>query len=120
MVSLKERVEELLTIDGSLCAAMVDSKNGMILASAGSGIDIEISAAGHSDVLRAKNKIESMLGTNDKVQDILITMGKQYHIIRPLDSVEGVFIYLALDLRNANLALARRKVNDFESTINDI
>lgn len=120
MANLNEKIKELLEIDGSLCAAMVDSKNGMLLASAGSGVDIEIAAAGNTDVLRAKMKTINLLGLNDKVSDILITLEKQYHIIKPLHSVEGIFIYLVLDVRNSNLALARRKVSDFESTIQDI
>lgn len=120
MSDLNTALDELLTLDGSLCAAIVDSKNGMILASSGSGIDIEIAAAGNTDVMRAMLKTIKLLGLNDKISDILITLGKQYHVIRPSTFIEGVFIYLVLDVRNANLALARRKAADAEQSITQI
>ena len=48
------------------------------------------------------------------IEDILITLGKQYHIIRPSSRKEGVFIYLVLDKARSNLAMARRKVQDMD------
>ena len=105
----------LNSLDGAMCTAVVDSSNGMILASAGGGIDIEIAAAGNSDVIRAKLKTMRMLNLDDDIVDIFIALGKQYHIIRPISKADGVFIYLVLDSSKANLALARRKVADVES-----
>ena len=49
------------------------------------------------------------LGLNDEIEDILITLGRQYHIIRPSVRQNGVFIYYVLDKHRANLALARRQ-----------
>ena len=54
------------------------------------------------------------LGLNDNIEDILITLGKQYHIIRPSSRQEGVFVYFVLDKSKSNLALARRKAQDVE------
>lgn len=48
------------------------------------------------------------------IEDILITLDKQLHIIRPTEHVKGLFIYLVLDKSKANLALARRKVQEIE------
>lgn len=120
MANLDDKIANLLDIEGSLCAAVVDSNNGMVMATAGAGVDIEIAAAGNTDVLRAKMKTIELLKLNDKIDDILITLGKQYHVIRPLHSVEGAFIYLVLDTKHANLALARRKVNDFDVMIESL
>ena len=64
--------------------------------------------------MRAKTKTMRSLGLNDVIEDILITLGKQYHIIRPMSRKEGVFVYLVLDKSKSNLALARRKVQDVE------
>ena len=120
MNDLNPALGDILSLDGAMCAAIVDSNNGMIFASLGSGIDIEIAAAGNADVVRAKQKTMKMLGIKDEIIDIFITLGKQYHILRPLSAVPGVFMYLVLDGRNANLALARRKVADVERTITHI
>lgn len=110
-------MEEILTLDGALCAAIVDSASGMIMGQAGSGVDLEVAAAGNTEVVRAKLKTMRALGLNDVIEDILITLGKQYHLIRPMARSEGVFIYAVLDKNKSNLALARRKVLDVEKNL---
>jgi predicted regulator of Ras-like GTPase activity (Roadblock/LC7/MglB family) len=114
MANIKQSLEELLTVDGAMCAAVVDSASGMMLGSAGSGVDLEIAAAGNTEVVRSKLKTIRQLGLNDVIDDILITLTKQYHIIRPVSRKEGVFIYYVLDRNKSNLALARRKAQDIE------
>jgi len=117
MATIKQSLEELMTLDGSMCAALVDSTSGMILGNIGSGIDIEVAAAGNTEVMRSKIKTMRALGLNDVVEDILITLGKQYHIIRPSSRQEGVFIYVVLDKQRANLAMARRKTQDVDKDL---
>ena len=117
MANLTDSLNDLMSLDGALCAAVVDYNSGMMLASAGTGVDMELAAAGNTEVVRAKNKTLQALGLQDTIDDILITLGKQYHIIRPLATKDGIFIYLVLDKARANLALARRKVQDIEKLI---
>lgn len=117
MATIKQSMEELLSCDGALCAALVDSGSGMILGQLGSGLDMEIAAAGNTEVVRSKIKTMRALGLNDVIEDILLTLGKQYHIIRPMARKEGLFIYLVLDKAKSNLALARRKVSDIEQQL---
>ncbi len=118
MANIKQTLDELLTLDGAMCAGIVDSTSGMILGSAGTGVDMEIAAAGNTEVVRAKMKTMRALGLNDVIEDILITLGKQYHIIRPSARKEGVFIYFVLDKQRANLAMARRKTQDVDKELN--
>jgi len=117
MATIKQSLDELLTLDGALCAAVVDSSSGMMLGSAGTGVDLEVAAAGNTEVMRAKLKTMRSLGLNDVIEDILITLGKQYHLIRPLSRKEGVFIYFVLDKSKSNLAIARRKMQDIEKDL---
>jgi hypothetical protein len=117
MSSIKQCLDELLTLDGALCAAVVDSSSGMMLGSAGMGVDLEVAAAGNTEVVRAKMKTMRALGLNDVIEDILITLGKQYHIIRPSSRKEGIFVYYVLDKQRANLALARRKAQDVDKDL---
>lgn len=114
MATIKQTLDELLTLDGALCASVVDSASGMMLGAAGSGVDLEVAAAGNTEVVRAKLKTMRSLGLNDVIEDILITLGKQYHLIRPMVRKEGVFMYFVLDKGKSNLALARRKLADVE------
>lgn len=106
-----------MTADGAICGALVDSSSGMLMGSVGSGVDMELAAAGNTEVVRAKLKTMRMLNLSDQIDDILITLGKQYHIIRPVPANDGVFFYLVLDKSRANLALARRKTAEVEKEL---
>ena len=117
MANLNDSLNELMTMDGALCAAVVDYSSGMMLGSVGSGVDMELAAAGNTEVVRAKMKTMKALGLNDTIDDILITLGKQYHLIRPSQKLAGIFVYYVLDKARSNLALARRKVADVESNM---
>ncbi|MCU1718477.1 hypothetical protein [Pseudomonas sp. 5P_3.1_Bac2] len=117
MATLQESLNALLQLDGALASAVVDANSGMLLGEAGAGVDMELAAAGNTEVVRAKLKTMKSLNLNDVIEDILITLGKQYHIIRPLAAAEGIFIYYVLDKSKSNLALARRKLQEVESAV---
>ncbi|MBQ0794559.1 hypothetical protein [Zhongshania sp.] len=117
MSNLNDAVKSMMEIDGAMGCAVVDYTSGMLLASAGSGVDLEMAAAGNSEVVKAKMKTMKSLGITGKIEDILITLDTQLHIIRPSTSNEGLFIYLVLDKKNSNLALARRKTADIEGDL---
>ena len=38
MATIKQTLDELMTLDGAMCAAVVDSASGMMLGSVGSGV----------------------------------------------------------------------------------
>ena len=117
MASIQDSLDNLMGIEGALCTALVDSTSGMLMGSAGAGIDMELAAAGNTEVVRAKLKTMRMLNLRDTIDDILITLGHQYHIIRPVAAHEGVFFYIVLDKGRANLALARRKALEVERVL---
>ncbi|WP_421567992.1 hypothetical protein [Stenotrophomonas sp. PD6] len=117
MAGLDDTLNALMTIDGAQAVALVDYESGMLLGEAGSGMDMEVAAAGNTEVIRAKMKTAASLNLNDTIEDILISLGKAYHIMRPVAKKQGLFLYLVLDRNKANLALARRKVQDVESQL---
>ncbi len=110
MANIKQSLDLIMTIDGAQCAAIVDSDSGMMLGNVGAGLDMEIAAAGNTEVVRAKLKTMRALGLKDSIEDILITLASAYHIIRPMSQKEGVFVYAVLDKSKANLAMARRQI----------
>jgi len=118
MANAKEALATLMQIDGIIGASVVDSNSGMMLASSGGGpINLELAAAGNTEVVRAKRKTMKSLGLQDSIDDILITLDRQYHLIRPLASNDALFIYVALDRAKANLALARHQLSQAEKDL---
>ena len=108
----------LEAIDGYIGSCIVDAESSMAMAMSGGGsLDLEMAAAGNSEVVKAKRKTMQMLALKDHIEDILISLGTQYHLIRPLESNDAVFIYLALDRSKANLAMARVVLKKFEKTL---
>ncbi len=117
MASIAESLSELLKTEGGLACAVVDANSGMVLGKEGTAINLDVAAAGQTEVVRAKLKTMKALGIKDKIEDILITLNTQYHIIRPIVDKPGLFIYLVLDKAKSNLAMARYKVNEVEASM---
>ncbi len=111
-------IEPLSSVEGFVAAALVDSDSGLAMAKAGgAGIDLDLAAAGNTEVVRAKRRVASALGLNDDIEDILITLGKAYHLIRPLESNKNLFLYVVLDRKRANLAMACHELKAFEKSL---
>ncbi|SJM67079.1 hypothetical protein [Gulosibacter sp. 10] len=113
MSQIDAYVNELLAIDGAIGVAIVDIASGMALATGGTpGFDLTVAAAGNSNVVRAKLATMRDLGLTEKIEDIMITLDSQYHLVNVLSASEtkGLFVYLVLDRAKANLALARHKL----------
>lgn len=115
--NLKGSMDAAMTIDGALAAALVDYRSGMCLAQAGGGMNLDLAAAGNTQVVRAKLKTMESLGIRRGIEDILITLADQYHLVRLVPNAEGLFLYLVLDRNKGNLALARYKLTDIERSL---
>ncbi len=121
-MNIEAALKEAMNIDGALGASIVDWESGMSLGSVGGGkyLDLDVAAAGNTEVIRAKMRTMESLRLDDAIEDILITLGKQYHLIRLLKNSrneQGLFLYLVLDRQKANLALARHSLKRIEGDI---
>ena len=121
-MNIETALKEAMSIEGAIGVALVDWESGMPLGTLGGGkyLNLELAAAGNTEVVRAKMRTMQSLSLNDSIEDILITLTKQYHLIRLLanaDGAQGLFLYLALDRSKANLALARHHLKRIESEL---
>ncbi|OBA53247.1 hypothetical protein A5780_26865 [Nocardia sp. 852002-20019_SCH5090214] len=121
MSNLDLALKEMMAIDCALGASVVDYNSGMSLGMLGSSkaLDLQVAGAGNTEVVRAKLRTIEQLGLNEEIEDILISLSTQYHIIRPMTgrTSKGLFLYLALDRGRANLAPARHRLRGIEEEL---
>ncbi len=119
MADVKKTLDELMKIDGAIGAVVADWESGMALGNVGGQgrLDMEMAAAGNCQVVKAKMSTMKSLGINGGIQDILITLEDQLHLIRPSKQHNSLFIYLAVDKAKGNLAMARMKLQTLESEL---
>ncbi|WP_055479587.1 hypothetical protein [Sphaerimonospora mesophila] len=121
MPNMDISLKEMLSIDGALGAAVVDYGSGMALGTLGGSkqLDLQIAAAANTEVVKAKLRAIEALQLKEGIEDILITLSTQYHLIRPITgrSGNGLFLYLALDRGRANLAMARHQLRGIEKRL---
>ena len=119
-MAIDATIQQMLAIDGATGAAVIDLDSGMALGQGGDpGFDLGLAAAGNSMVVRAKMNTMRDIGLEGRIDDILITLDIQYHLIKVLAtaSTSGLFLYLVLDRTRANLALARFRLNALTADI---
>ncbi|MFL6125306.1 hypothetical protein [Actinophytocola sp.] len=123
-MNIETALKEALSVDGAVGVALVDFESGMSLGTLGGGdwLDLDVAAAGNTEVVRAKMRVMSELALDDTIEDILITLGRQYHLIRLIgetgrSGAPTLFLYLVLDRNRANLALARHHLRRIENDL---
>lgn len=123
MDNIKESINSALSIDGTIGAALGDWGTGFSLGqaslndSAFPAAKLEQAIALNAEVIKAKNRARDGLDITSPIEDILITLHDQYHLIRICETAEGVFFYLVMDREKANLGLARIKLRQIEQNL---
>lgn len=111
MKNIDTALAEILELNGALATSLVDWESGMVLGMAtNSSFNIELASAGNAEVVKAKMATMKSLALPGRIDDIMITLTDQIHIIHMLESNPELCLYVALDSRKANLALARNQL----------
>ncbi len=112
MADINESLDKAMNIEGAFAVALVDYESGMTLGTrcTRNGFDIEAAASGNTQVVRSKMNVMGLLKIDGGIDDILITLDTQYHLIRPLRTGGTLFLYLAIDRKRGNLGLARHQL----------
>ena len=94
-----------------LAVAVVDISSGMSLAShTNSSINPDTAAAYNTEVVKQKQKAISALKLQgESIDDVLITLTNQLHLLKVVNDGKK-FIYLVVNPRDTNLAIAREVV----------
>lgn len=115
---LAEAMREARQIDGSTGAAVIDTVQQAAIAMEGDGsIDLERAGRGNAEMINAKLETMAKLGLQDRIEDILITLPSQCHLIRPIDTEAGIYVYLVIDSAKTTAALARLRLGEVEQTL---
>ena len=99
-------------VSGVIATAAVDMESGMTLAAKSNRPDFDLSVASayNSELVKQKLKIVRALNLKTTLEDMLLTLGDQFHLIKILPG-GGTFLYLAADRSATNLAILRIAVN---------
>jgi predicted regulator of Ras-like GTPase activity (Roadblock/LC7/MglB family) len=97
--------------NGFIAASLVDLDSGMTLAvkSARPDFDLTAASAYNSELVKQKLKIMKTLGLTGSIEDMLISLTDQIHLVKLLSG--NTFLYLAVDKKLSNLAIVRTSVN---------
>ena len=109
-------LQKLNSISGFVAGAIGHGESGMAMGTTGNTADfnVDVAVAMNADVVKAKLAAARALGIEGGIDDILITLRDQYHLIRPFRKNPIVFFYIALDRSKSNLAMARFMLEDVE------
>ncbi|MDO7844908.1 hypothetical protein Q5H92_00955 [Hymenobacter sp. M29] len=112
-------VQDVLNdLPGLVAVAVVDITSGMALASHSNSpaLNPETAAAYNTEVVKQKQKAMSALKlTGENIEDILITLTNQFHLIK---LAGNKFIYLVVNSRETNLAIAREVLRSSADNLN--
>jgi hypothetical protein len=105
-------------IAGFIAVSVTEVETGMSYSSLtmDPSFDPELASAYNLEVVKAKLSAIKALGLNEKINDILITLTNQIHIIDVSEDGK-YFIYLAVDSSKANLGLTRAVLSKFKKDI---
>ena len=97
-------------IPGFIAVSVTEVRSGVSYGSdsVDPSFDPNLASAYNLEVVKAKQNALQILGlaSKEKIEDILITLTNQIHII-DIAASGGYFIYLAVDSSKANLGLTR-------------
>jgi hypothetical protein len=98
-------------VQGVIATAAVDLESGMTLAAKSNrgDFDLTVASAYNSELVKQKMKIMRALNLKSTLEDMLLTLSDQYHVIRLLPGGTG-FMYLAADRAATNVAILRTSI----------
>ena len=106
-------------VSGVIATAVVDLESGMTLAAKSNRpeFDLAVASAYNSELVKQKMKIMRALNLKSNLEDMLLTLTDQFHLIKFLPGGTS-FLYLAADRSGTNLAILRNSVGKHVAALN--
>jgi CheY-like chemotaxis protein/predicted regulator of Ras-like GTPase activity (Roadblock/LC7/MglB family) len=116
--SVRETLERGRGLEGSLATLLVETATGNLIAAAigSKGVDVEVAARATAELARQKPRVEEAIGLRDTVEELLLTSGRRYYLLRPMGRM---FLLLVLDRRKTNLAVAQEELAAMERELTE-
>lgn len=116
--SFKEKFKTIMELDGIIAAAIVDISIGMpIIQESKTEINLESYCAYMVEVVKSHKNFLSQLDIRDKIEDIVINLDNNYHIVTFILKQESLFIYVVLDKKSSNLGMTRIVLSKIEEQL---
>lgn len=113
-------MNELMKLDGVVMCALVECLTNQALVSGGNAQDVERAAPAAADIMRSHRRSLRQLGhwrPNDPVDEILVTAGSRYHVLRALNEHPDYFVLCVLDKLRCNLATTRFRIMEAQQAL---
>lgn len=109
-------LEAIVQLEGAVGAALADLDSGITVAAVGGSpdLDVEVAAAANAAFVRAKRAVLNQVCPEDQLEDIVVLLTTQIHVIRPLPRHVSAFLYVAFERSGTTLALARLGLRELE------
>jgi hypothetical protein len=113
-------LDELTVLDGLIFVALVDGQTGKVRACPARGPDIDRAAVAAAEIWKTHRRTLRQLGHSrpgDPLEEILVTAGSRYHILRTLRAHPDLFILAVLDKLRSNLAMTRYRIMEAQQVL---
>ncbi len=110
-------ISGLRRVSGFVGGWLVDGATGHVLAAEQDERHRDHEAVMAAAISLGRAHLRAMEAVDDRVEDILVTLGRRVHLIRPLAQSPKAFLCVAMDAETANPGLARVQLRRIEQTI---
>lgn len=110
MSNFAEKVQGLnKELSGSLAVLLVDSDSGLVLSSAGNGVNLDELSTGMTAFTTSFNTVLSAMG-NGAINETVFTVGEQFHAMHRVSAHPSLYILAIVASSRSNLATVRAGV----------
>lgn len=111
-------MSDAANIRGFNGALLVDSESGLVLVAKGDDTaNLTAVAAFGVQIVKVMLQHLEARSLNERVEEVLITLGQQIHVIRPIAMAPSVLFHVCLDKRATRLGMARMQVRRIEEGV---